>query len=137
MIQNEGKHSVPSMFMFFSKISGRMIHHFQDRLYMVSKMRCWCENFELWAFRLQGSMACILKWGASSWWWSSQYSPVRNSGHVTIGKTHPHFTKLTLYGRKLYYSKYLFETITLIVQDVFIIILVSSVLNVNALYEYL
>ena len=62
MIQNEGKHSVPSMFMFFSKISGRMIHHFQDKLYMVSKNEMLKRKFLV----LSLSMACILKWGASS-----------------------------------------------------------------------
>ena len=34
-LKMNAKHSVPSMFMFFSMISGHKNHHFQDRLYMV------------------------------------------------------------------------------------------------------
>ena len=31
----------------------------------------------------------FLKWGASSWWSSSLYCPMRNSDQITIWKTHP------------------------------------------------
>ena len=31
----------------------------------------------------------FVKWSASSWWWSSLYCSMRNSGEMTIGKTRP------------------------------------------------
>ena len=80
------EHPVTSIFMFFSKISGRKIRHFQGRLHMV---------------HLQST-----------------------------------FFQREIVGLRLLFS-IIVKTITFIVQDVFIIILVSSVLKVNALYEYL
>ena len=43
-LKMNAKHSVPSMFMFFSMISGHKNHHFQDRLYMV--LQKFCESYK-------------------------------------------------------------------------------------------
>ena len=50
------------------------------------------QYFPMYIFKLfttKYSRYFQVKWGASSWWSSSLYYPMRNSNEKTIGKTHP------------------------------------------------
>ena len=58
-------------------------------LYIMMKLTSFVPESAGYDVRYTIYYIIYINWGASPWWLSSQYCPIRNSEQMTIGKTHP------------------------------------------------
>ena len=69
----------------FNKLFGSCFNRF---LFFEYPDQCFVKH-PILGIRIFSSAENIIKWGVSSRWSSSLYCPMRNSGQMTIGRTHP------------------------------------------------